>query len=215
MQFRRGVAIWGLVFTLAILCLAVSGETGNGPPAGWSFTLPDGDPLAGGVVFTRLGCPGCHRMAGRSFRQIGAESIAPEFDAARARLPREYLAESILNPHTDMLSCDRVLASPYAEIGGVPVALIGLAGFGGLCLLGLWRLRWGARSPDWLPGATVVMAGTGLLFEAGMTGIELFVIGALCPCCLAAFGLIVAAFVSAVMVRHDSSGPRLGEAALA
>jgi hypothetical protein len=38
-------------------------------------------------------------VAGRSFRQAGAESIAPEFDAARARLPREYLAESILDPH--------------------------------------------------------------------------------------------------------------------
>jgi hypothetical protein len=29
---------------------------------------------------------------------MGAENVAPEFDAARARLPREYLAESILDP---------------------------------------------------------------------------------------------------------------------
>jgi len=114
---------------------------------------------------------------------------------------------------TELLSCDRVLASPYAEIGGIPVALIGLAGFGGLCLLGLWRLGRGGRGPDWLPGATVVVAGLGLLFETGMTGIELFVIGALCPYCLTAFGLIAAAFVSAVMVRRGSSGTRLRKAA--
>jgi uncharacterized membrane protein len=114
---------------------------------------------------------------------------------------------------TDLLSCDRVLASPYAEIGGVPVALIGLAGFGGLCLLGWWRLRWGARGPEWLPGATVLVAGVGLLFETGMTGIEFFVIGALCPYCLTAFGLIGAAFVSALMVWRGSSGVRLREAA--
>jgi uncharacterized membrane protein len=113
---------------------------------------------------------------------------------------------------TDTLSCDKVLASPYAEIGGVPVALIGLAGFGGLCLLGLWRLGRGVRGPDWLPGAMVVVAGVGLLFEMGMTGIELFVIGALCPYCLAAFCLIAAAFVSAVMVQRGSSGTRLREA---
>jgi uncharacterized membrane protein len=112
---------------------------------------------------------------------------------------------------TDTLSCDKVLASPYSEIGGIPVALIGLAGFGGLFLLGLWRLCWGARGPGWLSGATVMVAGIGLLFETGMTGIEFFVIGALCPYCLAAFGLITAAFVSAVMVQRGSAGTRFRE----
>jgi hypothetical protein len=98
MLVRSGVAIWGLAFTLTILGLAASGETRNSVPAGWSFTLPAGDPVAGGFAFAKMGCPSCHRVAGRTFRQMGAEGIAPEFDAARARLPREYLAESILDP---------------------------------------------------------------------------------------------------------------------
>jgi uncharacterized membrane protein len=33
---------------------------------------------------------------------------------------------------TDTISCDTVLASPYAEIAGIPVALIGLVGFAAL-----------------------------------------------------------------------------------
>jgi uncharacterized membrane protein len=112
---------------------------------------------------------------------------------------------------TDMLSCDKVLASPYAEIGGIPVALIGLAGFGGLFLLGLWRLRRGAHRPGWVPRATVLAAGIGLLFETGMTGIEFFVIGALCPYCLTAFGLIAAAFGSAIMMQRGASARRSQE----
>jgi uncharacterized membrane protein len=112
---------------------------------------------------------------------------------------------------TDTLSCDKVLSSPYAEIGGLPVALIGLAGFSGLFLLGLWHLRRGPRGPDWLPGATALMAGIGLLFETAMTAIEFFVIGAVCPYCLIAFALIAAAFVSAVMVQRGSAERRLRE----
>jgi len=100
---------------------------------------------------------------------------------------------------TDTLSCDKVLASPYAELGGVPVALIGLVGFGGLCLLAAWRLLGRNRSPEWLRAGMVAVAGVGLLFEVGMTGIEFFVIGAVCPYCLLAFGFITAAFVSAMM----------------
>ena len=57
MLVRSGVAIWGLAFTLTILGLAASGETRNSLPAGWSFTLPAGDPVAGGFAFAKLGCP--------------------------------------------------------------------------------------------------------------------------------------------------------------
>jgi uncharacterized membrane protein len=112
---------------------------------------------------------------------------------------------------TDTLSCDKVLASPYAEIGGVPVAIIGLAGFSGLFLLGLWHVWRSARGPDWVPAATALVAGIGLLFETGMTGIEFFVIGAVCPYCLIAFALIAVAFASAVMVQRGSSARRLRE----
>jgi uncharacterized membrane protein len=109
----------------------------------------------------------------------------------------------------DTLSCDKVLASPYAEIAGIPVALMGLLGFGLVFGLAAWRLCWGDRSPRPLPAILALMAGVGLLFELGMTWVEVFVIQAICPYCLTAFGLIAASFVAAVIAwrarRHTAS----------
>ena len=100
---------------------------------------------------------------------------------------------------TDTLSCDAVLASPYAKIAGVPVALIGLLGFGLLFGLAAWRFVQGERSPRWLPGLLAITAGLGLAFELGMTWVEFFVIQAICPYCLTAFGLVAAVFAAAVV----------------
>jgi uncharacterized membrane protein len=100
---------------------------------------------------------------------------------------------------TDTLSCDAVLASPYAKIAGVPVALIGLLGFGLLFGLAAWRFVQGERSPRWLPGLLAITAGLGLAFELGMTWVEFFVIQAICPYCLTAFGLVAAVFTAAVV----------------
>ena len=100
---------------------------------------------------------------------------------------------------TDTLSCDKVLASPYAEIAGVPVALIGLGGFGLLFGLAAWRLVLGERSPRGLPFLLFLVAGLGLAFELGMTWVEFFVIEAVCPYCLAALGLIAATFGSSLV----------------
>lgn len=102
----------------------------------------------------------------------------------------------------DTLSCDKVLASAYAEIAGIPVALVGLLGFGLLFGLAAWRLRQGSGSPRWLPSALALAAGAGLLFELGMTWIEVFVIRALCPYCLTAFALLTASFVAAVLASR-------------
>ena len=99
---------------------------------------------------------------------------------------------------TDTVSCDKVLASPYAEVAGVPVAWIGLLGFGVLFALAAWRLFAGARSPRWLLGLLTCLAGAGLAFELGMTWVEFFVIEAVCPYCLTALGLIGATFVAAL-----------------
>jgi uncharacterized membrane protein len=97
----------------------------------------------------------------------------------------------------DTLSCDAVLASPYAEIAGQPVALLGLAGFAVLLGLATWRLWQPGRSPRLLPALLALVAGLGLAFEVGMTWIELFVIQALCPYCLTALVLIAGTFLAA------------------
>ena len=99
---------------------------------------------------------------------------------------------------TAALSCDAVLASPYAEIAGLPVALLGLVGFAVLCGLAAWRLWMPVRSPRLIPAVLTVAAGVGLCFELGMTWIEAFVIQALCPYCLTALGLISGTFLAAL-----------------
>jgi uncharacterized membrane protein len=111
----------------------------------------------------------------------------------------------------DTLSCDKVLASSYAEIAGVPVALIGLLGF--LLLLGLaaWGLWRRDRSPRRIPAVLALVSGIGLLFELAMTWVELFIIQALCPFCLVALGLIAASFVAAVVAwRAQRASVRAG-----
>jgi uncharacterized membrane protein len=100
---------------------------------------------------------------------------------------------------TDTISCDVVLASPYAAFGPIPVALIGLLGFVVLAGLAAWRLWGGARSPHWLSAALTLVAGFGLLFELVMTWVEFFVIRAVCPYCLTALGLIAGTFVAATL----------------
>jgi len=101
---------------------------------------------------------------------------------------------------TETISCDKVLASPYAEIAGTPVALIGLAGFGLLFAMAAWLLIAGIRTPRWLPAVLAAVAGLGLLFELVMTWVEFFVIEAVCPYCLTALAFIGGTFVAATIV---------------
>lgn len=109
---------------------------------------------------------------------------------------------------TDTISCDAVLASPYAAFGPIPVALIGLLGFALLAGLAAWRLWGGARSPRWLPATLALVAGFGLAFELVMTWVEFFVIRAVCPYCLTALGLIAATFVAAVVAWRAAANTR-------
>jgi uncharacterized membrane protein len=106
---------------------------------------------------------------------------------------------------TDTISCDVVLASPYAAFGPIPVALIGLLGFVVLAGLATWRLWGGARAPRWLLAALALVAGFGLLFELVMTWVEFFVIRAVCPYCLTALALIAGTFVAATMAWRTAA----------
>jgi uncharacterized membrane protein len=99
---------------------------------------------------------------------------------------------------TDTISCDAVLASPYAEIAGVPVALIGVLGFAalfGLAAVCLFIPQWG---PCRMRAILVLVAAAGLGFELAMTGVEVFIIQAVCPYCLTALGLIAGTFLAAL-----------------
>jgi uncharacterized membrane protein/mono/diheme cytochrome c family protein len=76
--------------------------------------------------------------------------------------------------------CGVVNQSPYAVLGGVPVAAIGIAGYGVIALLAL------RRKARWL--ATVVLMGLG--FALYLTYVEAYVLKVWCVFCVASLTII-------------------------
>ena len=89
--------------------------------------------------------------------------------------------------------CETVQSSSYAEVLGIPVAALGLAGFLGLLVASLGRGEW-AR----LAQATLALSA--FLFAAYLLAIQVFVIGALCQWCLAT-DVLTTAIVTLALVR--------------
>ena len=92
--------------------------------------------------------------------------------------------------------CEAVQTSRYAEILGVPVAVLGIAGYAGLLLAA------------WLKGEVGVLLGlfvalVSVLFSAYLTWLELFVIQAICQWCVTSAILMTASLILTVIrVRH-------------
>jgi uncharacterized membrane protein len=92
--------------------------------------------------------------------------------------------------------CEAVQTSRYAEILGVPVAVLGIAGYTGLLFSALLRGESGV-----LLGLFVALVS--VLFSAYLTWLELFVIHAICQWCVASAILMMASFLLTVIrVRH-------------
>lgn len=83
--------------------------------------------------------------------------------------------------------------APYASIGPVPVALIGLIGYVGIFLL-TWLRDWWPALDEYLPELLVGVTGLGLLFTGWLTALELFVIHAFCRYCLVSAAFILVMF---------------------
>jgi uncharacterized membrane protein len=81
--------------------------------------------------------------------------------------------------------CERVQSSSYAELAGVPVALLGLVGYA-LILLSL------AVPGDAGRVGGAVLALTGFGFSLYLTWLELFEIDAICQWCVASAVLMTA-----------------------
>ena len=98
--------------------------------------------------------------------------------------------------------CERVQTSEYAELAGISVAVLGLAGY--LAVLGSLAL------PEDLGGtvaAFVALAGT--LFSGYLTYLEIAEIHAICQWCMASAALMVAlAAVSIVRLLTAADFPQ-------
>jgi uncharacterized membrane protein len=84
--------------------------------------------------------------------------------------------------------CERVQSSPYAKLAGVPVAVIGLAGY----LAVLASLALADRS------VTAFLGLVGAGFSAYLTYLELVVIDAVCQWCVASAVVMTALAIAAV-----------------
>jgi uncharacterized membrane protein len=76
--------------------------------------------------------------------------------------------------------CGTVNHSPYAMLHGIPVAVIGMAGY---LLLGLLAFR---RAYPWMAPLVTV----GLLFAVHLADIENYVLGVWCIYCVTSLGII-------------------------
>lgn len=84
--------------------------------------------------------------------------------------------------------------APYASVGPIPVALIGMVGYA--VLFGLtWLKDWAPLRQSYLSELLVGAAGFGFLFTLMLTGLELFVIHVICRYCLVSALLITIIFV--------------------
>jgi uncharacterized membrane protein len=104
--------------------------------------------------------------------------------------------------------CERVQSSSYAELAGVPVAVLGLAGY--TAILGSLLLP-GAAGRQ----ATAFLALAGAGFSAYLTYLELGVIHAICQWCVASAIVmsLIAAASAARLLAGELGGPQVGSVA--
>jgi uncharacterized membrane protein len=102
----------------------------------------------------------------------------------------------------EAFNCDIVNRSSYSSVFGIPVALIGMVGYGALA--GLTTIY---RDRDETPLLLLGCATAGLAFALYLTYIEARVLGVWCILCLSSLTLIaiIAPLSVAVWVRSKSS----------
>jgi uncharacterized membrane protein len=134
--------------------------------------------------------------AGRSwFRRLEIWSVALALAGAgiAGYLTIVHYRESLL-VCSGISDCETVQNSEYAEVAGIPVALLGLLMF--VAMLGLAVVR--MMRPELADAATMaifVMVVAGIGFYIYLTYLELFVINAICQWCvvssLVTIGLLI------------------------
>jgi uncharacterized membrane protein len=94
--------------------------------------------------------------------------------------------------------CHDVNFSPYSEIYGIPVSLFGISAFLAiLCILVLEsRLQF---ANEYGPLAIFGISLGGVAFSAYLTYLELYIIHAVCPFCVASAILITLLFILAII----------------
>lgn len=86
--------------------------------------------------------------------------------------------------------CETVNNSIYAEIGGVPIAVLGAGAYVAIIIIAVMLLRGGGSSEN-LGLAFFGITLVGVLYSAYLTYIELAVLHAVCPFCVTSAVIMV------------------------
>ena len=101
---------------------------------------------------------------------------------------------------SQQFNCDIVNRSEYSTVLGIPVAAIGVAGYGALCLLAtFWKSR--EETPNRLLGAALA----GLAFALYLTYVEAYELMTWCILCLASLAMISLISLLAIAVKLRSA----------
>lgn len=92
--------------------------------------------------------------------------------------------------------------APYASVGPVPVALIGLVGYAVIFLL-TWLPSWWSQLEQYLPELMVGVTGLAFLFTLWLTALEIFVIHAVCRYCLVSAVIVTVMLVLALSLLRQ------------
>lgn len=94
--------------------------------------------------------------------------------------------------------CETVNNSPYSEIGGVPIAYLGLGAY--LVIIGLLYLE--KQGGPWHDNSQLLVFGislVGVIYSAYLTYLEIAVIRAICPYCVVSAIAMIFLFIISVI----------------
>jgi vitamin-K-epoxide reductase (warfarin-sensitive) len=111
---------------------------------------------------------------------LGIAGIGVSFLALAAHYAAPVQQVDVLRSGSNWNSA-YVNQSPYASVHGIPVAVLGIAGYALLVVLALQRRR----------ALTVFSAGIGVAYAFYLTNIEAHVLGVWCVYCISSLVLIV------------------------
>lgn len=108
------------------------------------------------------------------------------------------------------MSCSTVLTSEYAQIWGVPLALLGLLLYAAITAAGLGVLLTREKPREFLSLASYAFSLSGILFIVYLYYLEIFEIEAFCTWCVASSIVMLGIFCLAIWNLADLGMPLKG-----
>ena len=103
--------------------------------------------------------------------------------------------------------CDTVRTSRYSVVAGIPVAVVGLAGYLGMLAVLLLE-EFDGPLADLTPLLMFGFSLIGVLYSVYLTYLELFVIAAICPYCVASAVIVTLIFILAIFRLSGDQTPQ-------